>query len=123
LGVPCPPEPVKTEFELDDTFHSWSDEEYTIEIGSSKIHLEIEGESDIPFIYLFHDGLNKYEALWTAVFWLREYEFPGVWKEMIHIDGKSFRLGGLYRYANFPLTERESDYSKYGESKCTLESS
>mgnify|MGYP000265359385 CR=1 FL=1 len=66
------------------------------------------------------EGCDSREAIWTTVWFARAIGVPGTWKEQLRIvvddnELEAYRLGALYRYAEFPLRERETNYAEYGE--------
>lgn len=114
IDVPMPPSPIKTDFDVsvDDI------PLYTLKTGPNSAMIVIvknEPSRDSLIIIVKETGMKWEDALWTGVYLCRELGIPGVKKEYIYIHDKEFRLGGLYRMAGFPFTERESDYRRFGE--------
>lgn len=84
--------------------------------GSGSISVSVEQEY-VPTVRINeYDGYELPSAIWTTVWEVRERGIPGTWKERVRLpDDRRYRLGGLYRHADFALRERESNYRKYGE--------
>ena len=120
LGVPLPPNPVKESFGLSEELTKWKEKHQTIQLSDGKIDVSIYA-SGTPVVKIINTDFRFAETLWTVTYWAHEYNIPGAWKESIKIDGRRYRLGGLYRYAGFDLKEREINYDKHGETKCTPE--
>lgn len=113
IDVPLPPSPVKENFTINPP-------------NDLPVYFLRQGHNAGMIVILVDKGENYYaivkeknmkweDALWTAVYFCREAGIPGVNKEMIRMGDKWFRLGALYRYAGFEMTERESDYIEHGE--------
>lgn len=101
-------DPIETDFQSQDIPLG----EYSFE----GIQVDI-GKRDNKYIIDIIDGGNykPSQILWTIVHWCRDAGVPGVWKSRIKYDGMGYRVGALYMIAGFELTERESNYTKYGE--------
>lgn len=106
LGVPLPAEPIKSDFDFDDPL--------LIECEDGRIRPQFITNGDLIKIIATSDFSDE-DTLWTLVYWARKIGVPGVHKERVEIGNYNFRLGALYRYAGFDLTERESNYIEYGE--------
>lgn len=108
IGVPDYVEP--TEYNSPDS--EWEpDEEGMIQIRDDlSVSLEWEGRRVIIRCNTEND-----EQLWAIVHYCKEYGIPGCWKSFIDDGGDTYRIGGLYCIAGFELTERETNYEKYGE--------
>lgn len=119
LGVPLPPTPLTTDIEVESEWEWGESNEFEVSDGGEYVKGTIEQRGRAPKISIKGYSVSEPMALWSAVWWAREYRVPGVWKEAIYINGTKFRLGGLYRYADFPLDERETGYEEHGETPCT----
>lgn len=120
LGVPLPPNPVKTDFDIGATFESGEISRWQVEGDDWTLEIVVTGSESTPRLRSISHELPFSEGLWTAVHWARQYGVPGVCREELrHIEQgeevQRYRLGALYMYAGFELTERERDYYKYGE--------
>lgn len=74
----------------------------------------IRNNYDILTVEILSDDISPV-GFWTIVHYCRDYGVPGVWKERLMLNGYPFRLGALYCIGDFELTERETNYQKYGE--------
>lgn len=120
LGIPVPPSPVKESFGLEGQYEFGNT--YTDEIthNGGVISVSVTDDRGSINVKANSEDFTLGETLWTAVYWAREFGVPGVCKETIMVYTVDemlgrLRLGGLYQYAGFDLTERESNYSRYGE--------
>lgn len=122
VAPPLPPCPRQTEFELapDETWTPGEVVSDELDYDDGSITITVSGQPDHPRVRAAAEGdVTAEEALWTAVHWCRAYGVTGVYSERLmayELDRPigTYRLGGLYRYAGFELTDREKNYEIHG---------
>lgn len=122
IEPPLPPNPTKKQFDFPDSYISGEVSRWTYEFSDYELEIVVSGDEASPHVDAKTTGPYS-ESLWTVVYWCREYRVPGVCQETLNLiwDEQTieYRIGALYRYAEFELTERESNYFKYGENPKT----
>lgn len=125
LHVPTPIVPARETFDLDDRFEPDELSFHEIETVHDTVEITVDDDRRATEICASAAELGWKETLWTAVFWARQYGVPGIWKEKVTViapdRNRRYRLGALYRYAEFPLWERETGYEEHGEVPATAE--
>lgn len=118
-GVPYPPTPLTESFDQTGEWEHGERSFHTVETPAGPLAIRLtERSDDGPLLVRVAEGetgSSHAECIWTGVYWARAYGVPGVHRELIAQGSTRYRLGALYRYAGFPLTERESNYAAYGE--------
>ncbi|MFB6236947.1 MAG: hypothetical protein ABEH81_01115 [Halopenitus sp.] len=122
IEPPLPPNP-RREFDFGKEYHIGELNRCVYNFSDYDLEIVVSGSPDSPHVDAKTEEGDYSEALWTVVYWCYEYGIPGVCQETLKFTAgeKSikYRLGALYRYAGFELTERETDYFKYGENPKT----
>lgn len=118
-----PTNPTQTDFSIGREYEIGELSRWEYDFSDYKLEIVVSGTEDAPRVDVKATGGDYWEVFWTAVYWCYEYNIPGVCQEhIVFIHGEEeikYRLGALYRYAEFGLTERETDYFTYGENPKT----
>lgn len=84
-------------------------------LPENKISFKVRDDYSILIVEVNEPDITARE-LWTIVHYCRDYGVPGVCKERVNLNnGEVLRLGALYCIGPFELSERETNYLKYGE--------